>query len=625
MENDKQLETKIKQLEDSLNYQIQQNVFLKEQLESIEKSSCWKLTAPYRIISDSIKNRIFFSTLKYLKQRFVWHFRHDFYLPIYSFGISTKKYHQQINQTFNKKITFSILVPLYNTPENFLREMLGSVIFQTYGNWELCLADGSDDKHNYVKYICEQAKQKDSRIKYKKLSRNGGISENTNACLEMATGEYISLFDHDDLLHPSALYYTMKAICEENAEFIYTDEIIFNGNKLHSILGTNFKPDFAPDYLNTCNYITHFSSFKKTLLSDNTKFDSECDGAQDYDMILKIVEKTKRIYHIKKCLYYWRASATSTAGSSSAKTYSTAAGKKALENHFTRIGISADVFRTGLANRYKITYPIQNCFVSIVISASSDLQKLRACLNSIKKSSYTNFEIIVVGTTEINEHFFKDDSKIKFIHYNKNNTLNYSASYNLGYAHSKGDYLLFFNDELEVISENWIEEMLMFSQKKNVGAVGGKIYSSNDRILNAGYIFGMKNKCVTSSHYLYMKKSNGYNARLFSVQNYSAVSMDCMMISRNLYDDLNGFDEKFGDSSGIDLCFRLRKAGYNIVWTPHAELCRRAHKKRSFEKKDLKLLLNVWKKQMTSVDSYYNPNLNLKIADFSVTGEIFPN
>lgn len=289
------------------------------------------------------------------KMRRAWNARKNGQISPVAFGMSLRAYRRQKDKKFSKIIKFSILVPLYNTPKDFLQEMIGSVLFQSYSNWELCLADGSDGEHFYVQALCEEFAQEDSRIKYKRLEKNCGISENTNECLDMATGDYISLFDHDDLLHPSALYETMKQICNDGAELVYTDEAIFKSPNLHDITFMYLKPDFSQTLLETTNYFCHLLSFKKDLVPE-MRFDSNCDGAQDFDVVLRLTEKTKKISHIQKCLYYWRASPVSTAASSNSKPYTTEAGKRALERHFRRIGEGAEVKQTNVPNTYQIFY-----------------------------------------------------------------------------------------------------------------------------------------------------------------------------------------------------------------------------------------------------------------------------
>ena len=293
----------------------------------------------------------FFNVRVSKKMRLAWESRNGFVISPFAFRMTKRKYEMQRRMFFPQKIKFSIIVPLYNTPKDFLQEMIGSVLFQAYSNWELCLADGSDSDHGFVGETCKEIAKTDSRIKYKKLEGNYGISGNTNECMKMATGDYISLFDHDDILHPSALYETAKAINKKNAELVYTDEAIFESPNLHSVRHVALKADFSQGLLEKCNYVCHFTSFKKSIY-EGLMFDSECDGAQDYDIILKLTERTKKISHIKKCLYYWRASASSTAGSSDAKPYTWEAGKRALEKHFERIGENVRVCFGNNPNTY---------------------------------------------------------------------------------------------------------------------------------------------------------------------------------------------------------------------------------------------------------------------------------
>jgi len=285
------------------------------------------------------------------KNRRIWATRKGYSIPPSAFRLTEQEYSKQKEAIFPVKTKFSIIVPLFNTPRPFLQEMIGSVLFQTYQNWELCLADGSDAEHSYVGEICMEIAGTDNRIKYKKLESNYGISGNTNECIKMATGDYISLLDHDDILHPSALYETERAICEKDAELIYTDEAIFESPDLYSIKHIAFKADFFQRLLEISNYICHFTSFKKSVY-DGLMFDPECDGAQDYDIVLKLVERTNKIFHIKKRLYYWRSSLSSTAGSSDAKPYTWKAGKLALEKHFRRIGEKATVYFADSPNTY---------------------------------------------------------------------------------------------------------------------------------------------------------------------------------------------------------------------------------------------------------------------------------
>ena len=543
-----------------------------------------------------------------------WNSRHDFYIPTNVFGISKACAKAQRGTKFAKNIKFSILVPLYNTPKVFLQEMIASVLFQTYPNWELCLADGSDQDHLEVKELCEKLAKSEPRIKYKKLEKNGGISENTNECIRMATGDYISLFDHDDLLHPSALYETMRAICEKNADFIYTDEAIFNSPNLNEIIWTNFKPDFAPDYFNSANYICHFTSFKKSLLDSVSGFDTECDGAQSFDLFLRLSEKAQKIVHIPKYLYFWRASKSSTAGNTNSKSYATEAGRKALEKHFSRINVKADVLlENRIPNTYKINYPIQGSpKISIIVYGESVAQKTEKCISSVRaKTTYRNYEVTDITTSG-----------------------QIVDALNRACKKAEGDYLILLENKTEIISPNWIEEMLMFAQRNDVGAVGAKLYYPTNKIQHGGIILGI-NGTVGYSHRFFTKDSIGYVNRLCCVQNYSAVSTACCMVSRHVFDEINGLDESFEVAfNGVDMCMRMRKAGYLIVWTPYAELYHHESESRGSEDTsekqarfsgEVKRFQERWAEELRAGDPYYNPTLTLEHEDFSVVGEVFPS
>ena len=577
-------------------------------------------------ISGAIKkrlNRINIRQIpKNMKMKWYWSKRHDFYLPSETFGCSKRNYKKQESYKFNKNIKFSILVPLYNTPEIFLKEMIGSVLFQTYKNWELCLADGSDSEHNYVEKICKEIAEKDQRIKYQKLEKNGGISKNTNVCIDMATGDYISLFDHDDLLHPCALFETMKAITETDSDFIYTDEAVFQSPNVHKINDTMFKPDYSLYYFNNINYICHFSSFKKELLNKVGYYNSEMDGAQDFDLFLRISEKTSKIYHIQKCLYYWRASSTSTAGGLSSKNYALNAGRLALQKHFERMNIPAEVYVDKKTNLYRVNYFLEKKPLVSVIIINKDDRKTKDYISSLCEfTTYENFEVILVNTKET-DLTLSSDEKVKSILCNQfsdtSMILNYAAE------KSNGDYFIFLDSNLKVLTNNWIEELLMFAQFNNVGAVGGK-FSYKNKINNAGIIIA-KDGSIKKSHYNFGADENGYAYRLSTVQNYNAVIDECMMISRKCFEQFNGFTESYKNSLyDIDLCLRMRKEGYLLVWTPFVEFSYSKRNKKIQNKKEKNQFKTEWKKVFEKCDIYYNPNLSKNRADFRVTGEIFPD
>lgn len=496
-----------------------------------------------------------------IKRGYIWKKRNNFFLPIEAFGCTQENYSFQKSYKFHKQIKFSILVPLYNTPEQFLKEMIASVLFQTYENWELCLADGSDKEHSYIENICKKLINKDKRIKYLKLECNNGISENTNACIKMATGNYISLFDHDDLLHPYALFETMKAICEKNADFIYTDEAIFQSPHLHKIKSSCSKPDFAPDFFHSTNYLCHFSSFKKSLLDKTGLFNSKTDGAQDFDLFLRFSEHTNNIVHVPKCLYYWRASSSSTASGIQTKSYAIEAGKLALENHFKRgnIPVTVSVYNQVL---YKISYLTQETPLVSIIILNENTKQLVRCIESIKSiSSFSNYEIIIINTTH--KSYISKEEVIKTFTWK--DFENHTAMYNFAAKKAHGDYIIFLDCHIKVKTANWIDEMLMFAKKNNTGAVGAKLLFKNNTILNNGYIQNINKKALSVK--------NEYPFRDIAVQNYDAITAKCMMISKKLFFEYDGFSEKFEkEFYDVDLCLRLRKDNYLIVWTPFSEL-----------------------------------------------------
>lgn len=542
---------------------------------------------------------------------------------------------QQREYVCQNKIKFSIVVPLYNTPERFLREMIESVLAQTYADWELCMANGSDAEHAEVEQICREYSEKDSRIRYRKLDRNLGISGNTNACLEMATGDYIGLFDHDDLLHPAALFEVMRTIEKTGADFIYTDEAVFRSPNVKRIITMHFKPAFSPDNLRANNFICHFTVFQRTLLDKVGLFDTDCDGSQDYDMVLRLTEKAQRVAHIPEVLYYWRAHAASVAVSVGVKPYTIAAGVRAVEKQLERLGLEGKVepVRPGLTI-YRTRYIVKGTpKVSILIPNYEHLEDLRKCLDSIfDKTTWPNYEIVIVENNSRSQELFRYYERMQREHSSVHvvtweGTFNYSAINNYGAQFCTGEYLLLLNNDIEVITPDWIQEMLMFAQRKNVGAVGAMLYYPDNTIQHAGVVIGLGG-VAGHSHKGFDRGSNGHMNRLTFVQNYSAVTAACMMISKNVWENVHGLDEKFEVAfNDVDLCLRIREAGYLIVWTPFAELYHDESKSRGYEDTPEKCkrfegeahrFQTRWAKELAAGDPYYNPNLTMDREDFSV-------
>ncbi len=550
------------------------------------------------------------------------------------FKISKKRRLSEVNTVFDKNIKISVLVPLYNTPEKYLKEMIESVIMQTYSNWELCLADGSDAEHLHVEAICKEFAGNDSRIKYKKLDENKGISDNTNACIEISSGDYISLFDHDDLLHPSALFEVMKAICEKSADMVYTDEATFKSNRVSKIVNLALKPDYSPDTLRSYNYICHFTVFSRELMQKSGGgFNNRFDGSQDYDLILRLTENAKNIVHIPKVLYFWRSHAESTASSISAKPYIIEAAHKALLEHLERKGLMGEVLDGAAPSLYKIKYQIDGePLISIIIPNKDHTADLDLCLRSIfDRSSYNNYEIIIVENNSTEQETFdyyekiKQHEKVRIVYWERE--FNYSAINNFGVKYANGDYILLLNNDVEVLNEDWLEEMLMFAQRSDVGAVGAKLYYSDDTIQHAGVILGIGG-VAGHSHKLYHKSQLGFMARASIVQNLSACTAACLMIPHKVYEEVGGLDEGYAVAfNDVDFCMKIRKAGYLIVYNPYTELYHYESKSRGSEdtpqkvarfNSEVNLFKSRWGEELEKGDPYYNPNLTLNREDFSL-------
>lgn len=537
---------------------------------------------------------------------------------------------------FPRKIKISVLVPLYNTPEKFLREMIDSVVTQTYKNWELCLADGSDDKHTDVGRICQEYIEKDSRIKYQKIEKNLGISGNTNVCFSMATGNFIGLFDHDDVMHPSLLFECVKTVCEKDADYVYTDEATFTSPNLDDLIVLHFKPDYSPDNLRANNYICHFSMFDADLLKKTGLFRPEYDGSQDHDMILRLTEEAKHVCHIPKILYYWRSHPNSVAADIGAKTYAIDAAKRAVHDHMRDYyGIEVEVESTrAFPTIFQIKYPINGePLISIVIPNKDHVEDLRRCITSIeKKSTWKNYEIVVVENNSVEQSIrdyyreLESDPKVKIVTYEGG--FNYSRINNVGVKETKGEYLLFLNNDTEVISPDWMEQLLMYAQRKDVGAVGAKLYYADNTIQHAGVVIGLgAHRSAGHTHYKMPREHLGYMGRLCYAQDVTAVTGACLMVKKSIYEEVDGLDESFTISlNDVDLCLKIREKGYLNIFTPFAELYHYESKTRGMEEgeklrryeRECAHFRDKWKEQLDAGDPYYNPNFSLDYSDFTL-------
>ncbi len=546
---------------------------------------------------------------------------------------------RQQGAKFDRMVKISILVPLWNNQREFQVQMLDSVMNQTYHNWELCLADGSDEAHSYIGEICrEYAARADGRIVYKKLDKNGGISGNTNECFKLATGEYIGLFDQDDILHPSALYEYVKVINEQDADYIYCDETTFKGDSIDNMITLHFKPDFAPDNLRANNYICHFSVFSRKLLEGTELFRSGFDGSQDHDMILRLTARAKNVVHVPKLLYYWRSHKASTASDISAKPYAIAAAKGAVADHLTRCGFKnfeikgTRAFDTIFEIKYEI---LSEDKISILIPNKDHVEDLRRCIDSIKeRSTYENYEIIVIENNSVDRATFgyydtlKKQKNITVVTYEGD--FNYARINNFGARHAAGKYLLLLNNDTQVISMNWLEAMLMYAQRPDVGAVGAKLYYGDRTIQHAGVVIGLgAHRTAGHTHYKINYDNLGYMGRLCYAQNVSAVTGACLMVRKSVYDALGGLDEQFAVAlNDVDFCLRIREKGYLNVFTPFAELYHYEsasrgsdivdEKKAARYEEESELFRRRWKELLEKGDPYYNPNFSLDYSDYSL-------
>ncbi len=543
-----------------------------------------------------------------------------------------KTLEKQRNTRFEYEPLISIVIPLYNTPLKYLKELIASLQNQTYQNLEICLSDGSTE--DTAERFIEKAAAKDSRIIYKRLEKNLGISGNTNAALDMAKGDYIMLADHDDLVTPDALFEIVSLINETGgkAQMIYTDEdkIDMEGKMLFE---PNFKSDFNPDLLRCVNYMCHITVISRELLEKTGGFDPEYDGAQDHDLFLRCIENTDEVYHIPKILYHWRCHPSSTAEDPDSKRYAFDAGKKAVKEHFKRTGIEAEVENTIYAGIYRSRFKINGePKISILIPNKDHISDLDKCIKSvIEKSTYRNWEIIVIENNSEDEKTFEyyekiksEDPRIKVVKWE--GPFNYSAINNFGAGFASGEYYLLLNNDIEIITPGWMEEMLGFCQREDVAACGAKLYYPDGTVQHAGVILGIGG---VAGHVLCHEDADspGYAGRLVTVQNLSAVTAACLMVKKSVYEEVGGLDESYAVAfNDVDFCMKIRAAGYKIVFTPFAEMIHYESKSRGYEdtpKKqkrfagEIKRFQEKWGKELEAGDPYYNPNLTLEKTDCS--------
>ena len=529
----------------------------------------------------------------------------------------------------------SIVVPLYNTPLNFLEELLDSVVNQTYRNWELCCVDAGTAPG--VGEMVQQRAAVDPRIRYRKLEKNELIPGNTNKGIEMATGDFIALLDHDDILHPCALWYAAKAIAEQGADFVYTDEATFEG-KVENVVLYHFKPDFMLDNLRSNNYICHLSVFSRALMERSGGGERmEYNGSQDYDLFLRLTEKARKIVHIPHALYYWRSSPNSTASDISAKTYCIDAGIAALKAHYARCGVAVDdvTLIPGTPGYYKTDYTMAHPGrVSILIPTCDHIRDLELCVDSIyARTTYPDFELILIENNSKAPETFRTYERMQKEHPDnlkvvtwEGKGFNYSALNNFGAKEATGEYLLLLNNDTEVITPRWIEEMVMYAQQERVGCVGVKLLYPDNTIQHAGIGFGYLT-LAAHMHKNFPVGHPGYMGRLVYAQDVYAVTAACLMVRKSVYDEVNGLDESFAVAfNDVDFCVRVREAGYTNVFTPFAQLYHYESKSRGLDENPVKRKRFIseverfqkrWAKQLAAGDPCMNPNFDLMKEDFS--------
>ena len=540
--------------------------------------------------------------------------------------------------------TISILTPLYNTPEPYLREFLDSFVDQTAPNGQLCLADASDGEHDAVKRIVKEYQAKNQRIVYKKIE-NKGIAANTNAAASLATGDYLALADHDDILAPHAMYTMGKAILQlrERGEpdgFLYSDEALFSKSIQRPIVA-HFKPDYAPDYLLCCNYICHLAVFQKALWDAVGGERPECDGSQDHDLFLRLIEQVGGAAHVPQVLYYWRVHAGSTSGGTEAKPYVAAAAKKALADHLARTGRTGTVEDGLFPSTYRVKWDIEgDPKVSILIPNKDHTDDLEKCLQSIwKKTTWDNYEIIVIENNSTDPATFAYYEKakqrydgLKVVTYPEKG-FNFSGINNFGRKAAAGDYLLLLNNDVEVRNGDWLTELLRQCAHKGGAAIcGAMLYYPDETLQHAGVITGLGGY-AGHSHKYKQKGGSGYLFRIATVQDFSAVTGACLLVKASVYDEVGGLDEQFAVAfNDVDFCLRVRDAGCRIAWTPYAELTHYESKSRGGDEKDpakaarfaaeQQRLYTIHGKENILDDPYYNPNLTRDREDFSESDDL---
>jgi len=524
-------------------------------------------------------------------------------------------------ETFGEKITISVVLPVYNVEEKWLRLCIESVINQIYENWELCVADDCSPSQ-HIREVLEEYAARDERIKIVFRETNGHISAASNSALEIATGEFVALLDHDDELSPDALFCVAKEINDYPAtDFIYSDEDMID--ETGARYTPKFKPDFSRDFLCSVNYVTHLAVYRTEILRTIGGFRIGSEGSQDYDLALRVVERIpeNHIRHIPKILYHWRAIRGSVAFSSDEKPYAHSRAREAIRGHLERTGKRATV-EEAVYNLHCVRYklPARLPKVSLILAADKNLNLTeKAIENYVAQTDYANYEIVLLGSTGGSER--TSLRNVKFIVCESGDE---AERFNFAAARTDGEILCFADANLKPLDRDWLKELASFALQTEIGAVGAKIIDAEEMVLHGGLIIGEKRKIIGAAHRGYGRDSGDNIGRLQLINNFSAVAISCLVTRREVFDSVGGFDaedfpNRFFDA---DFCLKLRDKNYRIVYTPYAELIkidksRRLNLEKNPTAAEKDYFVKRWR-EVVERDPFYNSNLSKNPADFSI-------
>lgn len=539
--------------------------------------------------------------------------------------VSRQELFAQRKTKFSYAPKFSVVVPLYHTPAKFLKDLVRSMMYQSYANWELCLANASpEDVH--LTSLLENWAMRDKRIRVIRLEKNLGIAQNTNAGIAASTGEFIAFLDHDDFLEPDALFCYADALNKDKTiDVFYSDEDKTDEYAAHYFY-PHFKSDFNIDLLHANNYMCHFLAVRKSLVDTVGGLNEKFDGAQDYDFVLRLTENTKKIYHCPRILYHWRCSNQSTAANQGNKMYAIHAGKAALNAHYKRIGWNARAQEGAVDGWYQTKFTLkEEPLVSILIPNKDHTDDLDVCLNSFfERADYQNYEFIIIENNSVLPETFayyekieKEHDNVKVVYWEAG--FNYSAINNFGFKFAKGDYIMLLNNDVELITPDIFQSMLGFCMRPEVGIVGAKLLYNDHTVQHAGVLVGaggLADHVFKGIH----EDDPGYMGRAISSQDVSAVTAACLLVKRSVYEEVGGLEDEFQVAfNDVDFCLKVRKAGYLIVYDADVKLFHYESKSRGMEDtterfirfgNEMMLLNSKWDILSTFVDPYYNPNLS---------------